>query len=78
MNPEHMANMNSIRTRPRWQVARLLKAAQVTQWDIARRAGVSQSYVSHVLARNIRTGPKVAKVWRQIEAVAATRKESHP
>jgi predicted transcriptional regulator len=67
---QNISTVTNIRKRPRWQLAQMLKRAGVTQWDIAQRAGVSQSLVSLAIARRTpASSPGTAAVWREIERV---------
>ena len=64
-------NIMSIRSRPRWQLVKLLRDAGVKQYEIAARIGVTQSYVSRVLSRtaSVRPSDKTEAVWREVAKV---------
>lgn len=59
----------SIRNLTRTQIVTRLKDAGVTQAAIADRCGVTQSFVSRVIARRavVRPSVKSEMVWREIE-----------
>ena len=61
--------MVTVRNLPRWQIVSRLKRRGITQSEIARRAKVSQGFVSHVIARQMSRGAKAAEVWRVLEEV---------
>jgi predicted XRE-type DNA-binding protein len=51
-----------------WQVNLKLRQRGLTQYDIARAAGVDQSRVSKVINRRIVGSAMAERVWRAIEA----------
>ena len=61
----------SIRTRPKYQLLRLLHDKGVTQLLIAAKCGVTSSFVSRVMARRatVRPSEKTEEIWREIEKV---------
>lgn len=62
-------NSMTIKHRPRWQLVKLLRAAGVSQAQIAERVGVTQSFVSKVLSRTASRKPNATTeaVWREVE-----------
>lgn len=64
---------SSIRSRPRWQLLRLLHDKGVTQQDIAERCRVTGSFVSRVMARRgtLRPSDKTEEIWQAIEKALA-------
>ena len=68
-----VSGMESIQTRPGWQIARLLKRAGKTQHALARECGVSQAALNNVIHRKAggMGAEKKARIWEAIaEAVA--------
>lgn len=61
-------NIMSIRSRPHWQLVKLLRDAGVKQSEIAGRVGVTQSFVSRVLSRTatVRPSAKTEAIWREV------------
>lgn len=66
---KRIAQAHPIRTRPKWQLVRRMRDAGVTQGAIAAKVGVSQAFVSRVLARTatVRPTAKTEAIWREIE-----------
>jgi predicted transcriptional regulator len=58
---------NKVKRYSKAYLLRRLRDVQVSQIDLAARAGVSQSFVSLVLARRSRLGPRTDAVWREVE-----------
>jgi len=58
-----------IRNLPAWQIIARLRRAGVTQWDIAKAVGRSQTHVSGVINRRLLTGPGIEPTWKEIERV---------
>lgn len=75
MDPTTTSTPESIRSKRPLQVRRLLRRAGLTQQDIAKKVGCSQTFVSHTILGYGRPSPLSEKVWKAIEratkAVAA-------
>lgn len=68
-NGHAMKHSIPVRNLPRHVIVTRLKLHGVRQEDIAKRAGVTQSHVSRVIARRFRGTELVERVWREIERV---------
>lgn len=51
------------------QVRQLLRRAGLTQYDIAKRVGCSQTFVSHTILGHTTPSVLSEKVWKAIERV---------
>ena len=56
-----------LRQLPGWQIVRRCRRAGLTQWEIAKGAGVSQGTVANAINHHHRTGPAVERVWLYLE-----------
>jgi DNA transposition AAA+ family ATPase len=55
---------------PTWVLVQRYRRAGLTQWGIAREAGVSQGTVASAIHRRAK-GPAVDRVWAVLERVLA-------
>lgn len=59
----------AIRDTPPWLLNALIRRAGLNHLDVAERAGVSESQVSHTINRRRRNTEACEKVWKALEAL---------
>lgn len=60
---------SSVRGWPHYKINERLRRAGLQHMDIAKRAGVSESQVSHTIRRRRRDSPACERVWVVLQSV---------
>jgi hypothetical protein len=69
MNNTTTARNGQIRRYPAWRLNALIRRAGLNHLDIARRASVSETMVSHTIRRRRRETEACERVWKVLEEV---------